>query len=60
MAPGGRALWVRDEYLAGKADTPGTYTLNDVNSSEPLRPDDDLDTLIDEWKEAVEWEEDDD
>ena len=54
---GQRALWVRDEYLADKSDTEGTYTLNDINTSIPLGIDEDLDQITADWKRAVEWEE---
>lgn len=49
------ALWVTDEYLAGVVETPGTYTLNDVNTSIPLFPDEDIDNIVEGWKAAVSW-----
>lgn len=53
--PGEHALWITDEYLAGKSDTPGTYTLNDINTSTPFGADEDIDAAIRDWKLAVEW-----
>lgn len=53
---GERALWVRDDYCAGTSDTPGTYSLNDVNNRIPLEPDEDLAPIIEEWKLAVGWD----
>lgn len=52
---GQRALWVTDEYLAGRADEPGSYTLNDVNTSVPLGADEDIDAAVEDWKYNVEW-----
>ena len=49
------ALWVTDEYLAGKSDKPGTYSLNDINFGEPLGADEDVDAAVAAWQAAVEW-----
>ena len=50
------ALTVRDDYLAGLSDTPGTYSLCDYNSCEPLGVDEELDDIIAEWKVNVDWD----
>lgn len=52
------ALWVEDEHLSGRSDTPGTYSLNDINTGVPLGADEDIDALIAEWKRNVEWDAD--
>lgn len=54
---GEQALWVRDDYLANRSDTPGTYSLCDTNLSVPLGSDEDIDEVQAEWAKAVEWEE---
>lgn len=54
---GERALWVTDEYLAGKSDTP-RWTLNDINTSVDVTPDDDINAIIASWESAVEWDAD--
>lgn len=54
--PGEVALWVRDDYAAGKSDTPGVYSLHDINSGVPLDGDDDIDWLVAGWKNAVGWD----
>lgn len=46
-------LWVRDEYLAGRASEQGTYTLNDYGAGVPISPDEDIDQLIAEWERAT-------
>jgi len=53
---GQQALWVQDDYLAGKAAAPGVYSLNDVNWGNPLDPGEEIDVLIAEWQQAVEWD----
>lgn len=50
------ALWVRDEYLAGRSEAEGIYTLNDINESSPLGADEDLDEVVAAWKQAVGWD----
>lgn len=50
------ALWVTDEYLSGRADAPGTYTLNDINTGDTIDGDEDLDDAITEWKRCVDWD----
>lgn len=54
--PGEVALWVRDDYAAGKADAPGVYSLCDNNLCVPLAADDDIDWLLAGWKNAVGWD----
>lgn len=53
---GEAALWVTDEYLAGRSDERGVYTLNDTNESVPLDPSEDIDAAVAAWKAAVDWE----
>jgi len=55
---GVRALWVTDEYLAGKIDDANSaerYTLNDENDGTTISAEEDIDWIIDDWKRAVEW-----
>ena len=54
--PGEVALWVRDDYAAGKSATPGVYSLHDINSGVPLADDDDIDRLVAGWRNAVGWD----
>ena len=49
------ALWVTDEYLAERSEARGVYTINDVNSREPLGADEDVDEAVRQWKAAAEW-----
>lgn len=53
--PGELALWVRDDYQAGKAEKPGTYSLCDIDECSPLTGDEDIGALVEEWKRVVGW-----
>ena len=53
---GERALWICDEYLAGRSDVEGRFTLNDNSERVPIDANEDVDKAISEWKEAVGWD----